>query len=160
MFYTYFVGVFVYHAYTIYEGVNSMRYIYQYKPHQEDRSLQHYYGDIVRFLFMCAAVVMIVGLPVVSNYLSLPTWSSVMGVLVLGLAAGFTNPVQVWDAVINVVVASVGFFVFDLYTVQSYQNIHLHSKFFIANMVLAAIFVFATYFSVKTLRGLLLQGKA
>lgn len=128
---------------------------YAYHPGQSQNV--HYYGDIVRFLFMCAALVMVVGLPIVSNYIYLPTWVSVLGILVLGLAAGFTNPRQIWDAGANVVISSVGFFLFDLFTVESYIDINLHTKFFVANIVLATIFLFATYFSVKTVRGLLLR---
>jgi hypothetical protein len=116
----------------------------------------HYYGDIVRALFLVAAVVMVVGLPAVSNSLNIPTAFSVAGMLVLGLAAGFTNPKQKWDAAVNVGIAAVGFFVFESYAVSSYQA-HVVDKFFMSNLVLGFLFLMALYYGVKTLRGLVIK---
>lgn len=121
------------------------------------QKIDHYYGDIVRMLFLVSAMIMLIGLPVVSNYIAIPAIISVVGILVLGLAAGLTNPKQTWDAAINVAVAIVGFVVFESYAVSLYQKLGMDNKFFIANLILGFIFLFAVYFSVKTLRGLLLK---
>jgi len=120
---------------------------------------QHYYGGIVRFLFMVAAVIMLMGLPTVKSYTHLPTLFSVVAILVLGLAAGFTNPKQLWGAVVNAVIALVGFVIFESYSVWAYGHYSATDKFFIVTLALGFIFLFAVYFSVKTVRGLWLEKK-
>jgi hypothetical protein len=117
----------------------------------------HYYGNVVRALFVAAALIMLVGLPALTAYLSVSTPISVVGMLVLGLSAGLTNPKQIWVAVVNACIAIVGFMVFESYAVSSYQIFGSTSKFFITNLVLSFIFILAVYFSVKTLRGLWLN---
>jgi hypothetical protein len=119
--------------------------------------IKHYYGDIVRMLFLAAAILMLVGLPAISNYVSIPTVFSVISMLILGLAAGLTNPKQKWDAGINTVIASVGFVVFETYAVIAFREHGGTDKFFLSNLILGFIFLIAVYFSVKTLRGLLLK---
>jgi len=124
-----------------------------------DAPVPHYYGDIVRLLFLASAVIMLVGLPGISNYLSIPTAVSVVAMLVLGLAAGLTNPKLLWESVINAVIASGGLVIFETYAVTAFRQHGAADKFFISNMVLGFIFLFAVYFSVKTVRGLLLRDK-
>lgn len=119
--------------------------------------LNHYYGDVVRILFMAAALVMLIGLPAIRNYIQIPTFFSVAAMLVLGFTAGLTNPKQIWEAGVNVVISLIGFLVFESYAVWAYQRYSATDKFFIANLVLGFIFLFATYFSVKTWRGLYLD---
>jgi len=119
----------------------------------------HYYGDTVRILFMAAALVMLVGLPAVGSYIGLPTFFSVIAILGLVLTAGLTNPKQVWEAGLNVGISLVGFLVFESYAVAAYGRFSATDKFFLANLALGFIFLFATYFSVKTWRGLLLAEK-
>ncbi len=122
-----------------------------------ENKIPHYYGDIVRILFLISALIMVVGLPQVESYIGVPTIFSVFAILVLGLVAGFTNPKQIWDAGVNAVISLVGFLVFESYAVWSYQKYSATNKFFIANLALGFIFLFAIYFSVKTFRGLWLN---
>jgi hypothetical protein len=117
----------------------------------------HYYGDTVRFLFLVAAVIMLLTLPMVSEVLNIPTVISVASILVLGAAAGLTNPKQVWDSAINVFISAAGFLIFETTAVWTYRQ-HIDTvsaeRFFLANIGLGLIFMIALYFSVKTLRGL------
>ena len=113
----------------------------------------HYYGDIVRALFLVAALIMLLGLPVFVNYLDFPLFYSVITMVILGLSAGLTNPRQTWIAAVNVAIAITGFIVFDIKTVDAYRTQVGGMKFFISNLVLAFLFLMAIYFSVKTLRG-------
>lgn len=120
---------------------------------------EHYYGDTVRFLFLIAAVIMLISLPSFSSIINIPIVLSVGIILVLGLVAGLTNPRQKWEAIINVGVASVGFLISETQAVLVYQqNITttLAQRFFITNLGLGLIFLIALYFAVKTLRGLIL----
>lgn len=114
--------------------------------------LSHYYGDIVRALFLCATAVMLLGLPTFVGYIQLPTMVSVFAMLVLGCAAGLTNPVQLWSAVLNVIISLCGFIVFESYAVIAYTQSGSFS-FLMANLVLGFIFMAAFYFSMKTARG-------
>ncbi len=116
----------------------------------------HYYGDTVRMLFLLAALIMLVSLPVFADLTGLPPFVSVGAILVLGLAAGLTNPEQLWDAGVNAAIAVVGTLVFEGYAVLLYQKYNGPSGFFFTNLVLGFIFFVAVYFSVKTVRGLLL----
>jgi hypothetical protein len=117
----------------------------------------HYYGDIVRVLFLVAALIMVIGLPAVKEYVNVPVAFSVMAIVILGMAAGFTNPVQLWDAGMNAGIAAIGLLVFETAAVASYTPGTGPSSFFITNMVLGFLFLLAVYFSVKTLRGLWLE---
>ncbi|OGE75437.1 MAG: hypothetical protein A3C85_02980 [Candidatus Doudnabacteria bacterium RIFCSPHIGHO2_02_FULL_48_21] len=118
--------------------------------------IEHYYGDAVRMLFLVAAIIMLTSLPMFDQYINIPTVFSVLAILILGLAAGLTNPRQIWDAGINMGVSSAGFLVFMTYAVNSYQA-STGEKFFLTNLVLGFTFLLSTYFSVKTFRGLFLQ---
>lgn len=117
----------------------------------------HYYGDTVRLLFLSAAFIMLIGLPTIKSYLSLPTIFSVAAILALGLVAGLTNPRQVWEAGLNAALSLAGFLVFESYAVMAYEKYSPTDKFFVANLALSLIFMLAIYFSVKTFRGLLLE---
>ena len=54
--------------------------------------MPHYYGGVVRTLFMVAAIIMLVTLPMFDELLSIPTFFSICSILILGLVAGLTNP--------------------------------------------------------------------
>jgi hypothetical protein len=122
----------------------------------------HYYGDTVRWLFMIAAVGMLLILPAVNDLLNLPAIISVAGILVLAIASGFTNPRQQSVAWINTAIAAVGFLLFETVAVWAYQQ-HFNTvqaeRFILANVGLGLLFLFALYFSVKTLRGIILKDK-
>lgn len=122
-----------------------------------ENTIPHYYGDTVRALFLFGGSIMLLGLPILLNYIQIPSFFAVFGVLLISVAAGFTNPSQKWDAAINAIVSSTGFMVFGIYAISFYQKYGLENKLFIANLFLGFVFLFAVYFSVKTLRGLLLN---
>jgi len=118
--------------------------------------IPHYYGDAVRMLFMIAAIVMFVTLPMFNQDIGLPVVFSAVAILILGTAAGLTNPKLIWDAGINAAIAVAGFLVFVIYSVNSYGEGGVEN-FFLTNLTLGFIFLLAIYFSVKTFRGLILQ---
>ena len=123
---------------------------------QESQKITHYYGNSVRTLFMLAAIIMVVSLPIFKLEIGFPVIVSVIAILILGLAAGLTNPQQSWDAGVNLVVSASGFLIFMTYAVNTYREKTL-DRFFLTNLILSFIFLLAVYFSVKTLRGAMLQ---
>ena len=117
----------------------------------------HYYGDLVRKLFMAAAVVMLVSLPVFSKEIDTSLVLSLMGILLVSLAAGYMSPVSKTSAWFNVLIAAGGLFVFELAAVQAYVPTNGVTSFFLVNQALAVLFLFSLYFGVKTARGIRLS---
>jgi hypothetical protein len=115
-------------------------------------SFQHYYGDIVRYLFLAAAVIMIITLPLFSKEINFPVLFSVIGIAVLGVAAGLSNPKQFISSLINLIISLLGFIIFLYTATHTYQQSGVADKFVLTDIILSAIFLFAIYFSMKTLR--------
>jgi hypothetical protein len=113
----------------------------------------HYYGDLIRKLFMIGAAVMVVGLPFIGSYISMPTFISVLAILVLGILAGITNPRHHWVMVANTVISVVAFVIFEIYAIKFYYANQAY--FFVVNQGLSLLFLAATYYSTKTWRGML-----
>ncbi len=122
-----------------------------------EKPLEHYYGDIVRYLFLAAGIIMLVTLPLFQSLIETPLMVSITGIAVLGIAAGLTNPQQVVSAVVNFVISIVGFITFAYSATTSFQGKIENDKFILTNIILAAIFIFAIYFSMKTMRSRLLN---
>lgn len=126
---------------------------------RSEKTPAHYYGDYVRAAFLLAAVIMLVSLPSFGSVLRVPVIVSVGSILVLGLAAGLTNPKQKWDAGVNMVLAAIGFLIFESVAVIVYQQdiaTPIMQRFFITNLGLGLIFLAALYFAVKTFRAALM----
>lgn len=112
----------------------------------------HYYGDFVRVLFLAAAVVLMVGVPVYPEIFPFDILSNVIFILVIGLLAGITNPRQYWIANVNTVVSALSLIVFEYYAVADSEMLRSLDVPFFAKQLLALIFFFALYYSVKTSR--------
>ncbi len=131
-----------------------------YKGMEKDTLLEikkHYYGDIVRQLFLSAAVIMLVGLPIFAGQLRLGIFAAVMGVLVIGLFAGMTSPKQKIIMITDVCIALIGSVVFEVTAVYSYRSNVFFQPYFFFNQVLALIFFVATYLAVKSARGMIIN---
>ena len=115
-------------------------------------TLAHYYGHIVRYLFLAAAVLMVITLPLFYKYLNIPIIFSVFAIAVLGIAAGLTNPKQLSSAVVNFAISCLGFIIFGYVAVKAYENVTGDDKYIVTTVALAIIFLFSIYFSMKTLR--------
>ncbi len=120
---------------------------------------RHYYGDAVRFLFMLAAIIMLITLPFLSGKLPVPIYFSILVILIIGVLAGITNPLQKWISVLNAVISIGALSAFEYFAVKSLINNKVTTLYFITNQVLAFVFLFALYYSIKTLRALYLKQK-
>lgn len=122
--------------------------------------LPHYYGDTVRKLFLVAAVLMLLTLPVFSHLLPVSHFVPLFVVLAIGLAAGFTSPTQKVIGMLDVLVAGAGVIASGYYAIELYsidhQDIHQKAA-FVVSVAFALIFFFSFYYSVKTLRGFFLK---
>jgi hypothetical protein len=124
----------------------------------QDIPPEHYYGDIVRKLFILSAIIMLGTLPFFANLLPAPFFSTIIVVLIIGVVAGLTNPRQLGIAVISVIIAILAFATFEYYAVISYLQYSLSGLFW-TNQILAIIFFIALYYSSKTVRGMMIKKK-
>src|SRR3989344_3298708 len=125
----------------------------------EKRLTRHYYGDLVRFLFMLAAIIMLITLPFLIGKLPVPLYISIMVILAIGVLAGITNPLQKWISILNGLISTAALFVFEYYAVNSFTTSGVKTLYFIVNQLLALVFLFALYYSIKTIRAMFLKEK-
>lgn len=111
----------------------------------------HYYGDIVRKLFLAAGVVILLVLPFAAEQVPWPAVVLLLVVLAATVVAGLTNPKQMWVMWLNVVMALIGMLAFEGHAIIRSGSDAVWI--FVFDQGLALLFFFALYYSVKTLRG-------
>jgi hypothetical protein len=114
----------------------------------------HYYGDTVRRLFVVASVIMILALPFLTDRLPVPTIISILVIVLLTVTAGFLAPRNRWVISLDLLVSIGAVITFEYYAVQTYRDYSFADMLFIGNQVLAILFLFASYYSSKTMRSL------
>ena len=122
---------------------------------EEKKITLHYYGDLVRALFLLAAIVMLVTLPFVAYLLPVQFFTSIVVILFLSIFAALTNPKQKWTAILNNIVSIVGFLIMEYYAIISFYQYSVASLLFWTNQILSIIFLLSLYYGTKTLRGML-----
>jgi hypothetical protein len=127
---------------------------------KERKLTLHYYGDLVRFLFLAGAVLMLLTLPFINNRVPVPIFVSILAILTLALVAGFTNPRLRSTVILDTTIAISAFIIFEYYAVSGYIEISAVDLYFVSNQLLAIIFLIASYYSTKTLRGMFLKNKS
>jgi glucan phosphoethanolaminetransferase (alkaline phosphatase superfamily) len=92
---------------------------------EESRGLKHYYGDLIRVLFITAGALMIVALPFFKDQVSaiVSPMAAIFSILVLGLLAGFMSPRQKWVSIVNALVSFFAVLVFEYYAILSYKSV-------------------------------------
>lgn len=120
--------------------------------------IKHYYGDIVRILFVAGAVITILGLPVATRVVGIPAIIPIIMAAILVIAAGITNPAQQFSLELNVGISILflvvfGYMGWSIYEVQTGGTIAFMYQ------LNAILFLFASYFSVKSLRGAVVPEK-
>ncbi len=116
----------------------------------------HYFGHTIRRFFFFIAFVMLATLPFFKDELAVPIAYSVVAIIAVAFAAGYTNPHSRWILVFDVVVAALGLLVFGVNAINGYSTYGMQGVrevLFYTNQVLAFSFLAAFYFSVKSLRG-------
>ena len=120
--------------------------------------ITHYYGNIVRGIFITVAVILLIGLPQVTHLLQIPSFFAFCMIITLGIAAGITNPVQSESMVLNMYVSGVGLMLF-AYLNWVFYFTNVTGFVFSLNQVIAVLFLIALYFSIKTFRGYKLSNR-
>lgn len=117
--------------------------------------LSHYYGDIVRRIFVGAAIIMIITTPFVIQLLPVPLIVTVFAALVLIAIAALTSPTEAWSAELNVLTSVVAFVLFQYQANKNYLDLDgsvIRVVLFVVNELLALLFLVALYYSGKTFR--------
>lgn len=126
--------------------------------HPPGSPMLHYYGDVVRKLFLAAGLVILFAVLRDREYLNFYLHVGVLVVLALTMLAGLTNPRIRAVIVADMSVSTVLFLLFEYLAVSAYlDELNFFSEVFIVRQVLALIFMCAVYFSTKTYRGMFMR---
>lgn len=118
----------------------------------------HYYGDVVRVLLVVSAVVVFL-LEFTIHDLPFSSSGVIALILVLVVAAGITNPAQLWIHWANLLIIAGNLIVFgsialERFNVHSSQPTHA-----VLYALVSLIFLVNLYFATRTLRGLIVGSK-
>ena len=114
--------------------------------------IPHYFGNIVRRLFILVGLIILFVLPFFKNFLPVANVIVIIAVVFLGTFAAMTNPLLPSTNRVNVAIAAIGLVVFENMAVSSYGAVPFEQS--LLYQALAIIFLFALYFGVKTLRAM------
>ncbi len=117
--------------------------------------IPHYYGDAARQLLLGAAALMLIASPLYSNNLRAAFPFIVAGTLIAVAFAALTNPRDIWVSIGNAIVSGVGVIVYATWGIYEYEVINPIA--FMLRIAVGVIFLFAFYFSVKTVRAFTLS---
>src|SRR3989344_6623767 len=117
-----------------------------------ESSIPHYYGNYTRQIFMLAGAAMLVGAPFLVNRLPEILPFQIGGAIALVVLAALTSPRKQWVIVADVLAAALGILVFEWLAIVAYQAENMIA--FILLEAVTAAFLFALYFSTKTLRAM------
>ena len=115
---------------------------------------RHYYGDIVRKLFLISAITMLATLPLKNQIVATNFFIIIIIALGLTILAGFTSPQKRLVTIADIIVSIIAFILFELAAAQTFSIEHtILTPIFLIQQALAIAFLIALYFSSKTLRG-------
>lgn len=115
--------------------------------------ISHYYGDTVRHLLVAAAALMLLAAPFYTDNLLAELPFILIGTVACIFVAALTNPWKQTIISIDAILSGVGLVIFETWALSNYQTDVAYK--FILREALAFVFLFALYFSTKTLRGML-----
>jgi hypothetical protein len=116
-------------------------------------SIPHYYGDTVRQIFVVAGVAMLLLAPLLINRAPALLPFQIGGAIALVCLAALTNPRKMWVLMADSLAAGVGVIVFEALAIAAYASGNWIA--FIALEVLTIAFLYALYFSLKTVRSMM-----
>ena len=115
----------------------------------------HYHGDSVRGLFVMAAGLIFLA-ELLGGNLPFTTGAAVLFVITLVVAAGVTNPKQVWIHWINLLISVMGLMLFGVTALSRFRDDAPFSESFIIGC-LAVVFLIALYLATRTVRGFMIR---
>jgi hypothetical protein len=116
-------------------------------------TIAHYYGDYVRQIFLVAAAIMLISAPFLIDRAPALLPFEIGGAIVLVCLAALTNPKKILILVADVVAAGVGVVVFESLAIAAYASGNWIA--FVGMEAVSIGFLFALYFSLKTVRAMM-----
>jgi hypothetical protein len=126
----------------------------QWKAHLLARGPRHYYGSIVRHLFLASAFISFVALPLWGSLLPFSLSIEICGGIVLVLLAGLTSPRNAMIMLLNALTASLGALLIEIVAINAQGAEPL--QLLVAREIVALLLLLGFYFSVKTMRAMML----
>lgn len=121
------------------------------------RHVPHYHGDETRALFLISALILVVFASLGVD-LPLSVSGAVTLAVLLVVAAGITNPMQRWIHYVNAILAIGGSLLFGITAVEHYRSGgSVIDTAFASIEALALLSLFSLYFTVRTIRGIMLR---
>lgn len=116
-------------------------------------SVPHYYGDVVRIIFVICAIVIALMIPLggslAVSFIGMPI------VLILIVLAGFTNPHSKTIMILDTIAAMLGILVGEMYAIAAFLS---HTLFvFLTFETLCVLLLVALYFSAKNVRAAMMH---
>ncbi|HRH24126.1 MAG TPA: hypothetical protein PK109_00855 [Candidatus Paceibacterota bacterium] len=115
----------------------------------------HYYGDIVRILFVVAAALLFLSQFIGEPFMT--SFSALTLAVILVVAAGLTNPVQAWIHWVNIFLSGLSLILFGAIAIARYRETGTMFGSTAIVMILVLVFLFALYNAIKTLRGTIMR---
>jgi hypothetical protein len=116
--------------------------------------IPHYYGDHVRQIFVVTGALMLIMAPFLVNRAPALLPFQIGGAIILVILAALTNPKKIWVLMTDSLASGVGVIVFESLAIAAYASGNWLA--FIALEVVTIAFLFALYFSLKTVRTMML----
>jgi hypothetical protein len=116
--------------------------------------IPHYYGDRVRKLFLLIAAIVLIFQPMLGGFQTPLFPFELLGSIILVILAALTTPTKQLIMVANAAAAGIGMFTYELTALSAYYA--GDTSLFIAREAVAVAFLFALYFSIKTVRAMVL----
>lgn len=113
-------------------------------------AIPHYYGDVVRELLLGASALMLISSPWYANSISRELPFVLVGTLAAAAFAALTSPHARWTLRGDAIIAGVGAVAYAGWGIVEYDAINPIAL--LLRLVIATIFLFAFYFSMKTVR--------
>ena len=115
----------------------------------------HYHGDTIRLFFLAGGVIILAMLPFFKELLPVGTKVLPVFVVLIALGGAIVNPFQKWIVVVDLLIAAIAVILFEYAAVIGYGvDPFLLS---LGRQVLAIIFLFALYYSGRTLRAMFMH---
>jgi hypothetical protein len=118
-------------------------------------AVPHYYGDIVRHLFMGTAALMLIAAPFYADTLRIELPFEIAGALALVALAALANPHRKSVFIGSAVVSGTGVIIYATWALYTYGSSTPAQ--FILRQLIAVLFLIAFYFSIKTVRAFILD---
>jgi|GEM_PF-417482 len=124
-------------------------------PQPLPEGIPHYYGDVVRQLFIVAAGLMLIAAPFYTDSLRIQLPFIVVGAIVLVAIAALVNPHKQGPFMAGAIASGAGLALFEMWALYWYEDSNILQ--FLLRQAIAVVFLVAFYFCMKTVRAFILH---